>query len=79
MITSCRSTFIAALFAIVIPVLAHAHPGHDDHDFTWDFSHLTAHPWATLGCLAALFAGAWIVWRWLKNAALRSAARRLPL
>ena len=77
MINSCRSTFIAALFVIVIPVLARAHPGHDDHEFTWDFSHLAAHPWATLGCVAALFAGSWIVWRWLKHSTNRTANPRL--
>ena len=57
-----RSTLIATV-SVALPTLAHAHPGHDDHDITWDFSHLVAHPLATLGCLAVLGGAAWMVWR----------------
>ena len=57
-----RSTLIATAL-VALPSFAHAHPGHDDHDITWDFSHLVAHPLATLGCLGVLAASAWMVWR----------------
>jgi hypothetical protein len=41
--------------ALAAPAALLAHPGHDgDHDFTWDFSHLVAHPVATLLCAAVL-------------------------
>ena len=30
--------------------LTYAHPGHDGHDLTWDFSHLAQYPVATIGC-----------------------------
>ena len=35
-----------APFAVLLStaVLAQAHPGHDGHDFTWDFGHLAAYP-----------------------------------
>lgn len=52
---SPRSLLLAALFAL--PVLAHAHPGHDgDHDLVWDFGHLAAHPLATIGYVALVVA-----------------------
>jgi hydrogenase/urease accessory protein HupE len=57
-----RPAFVAAAFAA--PLSAFAHPGHDgDHDFTWTFSHLVAHPLATLGCLALIAIGACVAWR----------------
>jgi hypothetical protein len=60
-----RSLLLAAAFAV--PVIAHAHPGHDgDHDFVWDFDHLAAHPLATLAYLAIAGAAGWLVWRWVK-------------
>ncbi len=44
-----------AVSALATPAALLAHPGHDgDHDFTWDFSHLVAHPFATLFCAAVL-------------------------
>ncbi len=43
--------------------LAHAHPGHDDHEFTWDFEHLAAHPVATILCLAVAGTGVWALTR----------------
>jgi hypothetical protein len=40
-----------AFATLTAPAALLAHPGHDgDHDFTWDFSHLAAHPFATLLC-----------------------------
>ncbi|MCX6955772.1 MAG: hypothetical protein NTV51_26810 [Verrucomicrobia bacterium] len=39
--------------------LAQAHPGHGDHDFTWDFTHLAANPGATILCFGLLAAVAW--------------------
>ncbi len=47
--------FALASLALAAPAALLAHPGHDgDHDFTWDFSHLAAHPFATLFCAAVL-------------------------
>ncbi|MEO6003467.1 MAG: hypothetical protein ABIZ04_01895 [Opitutus sp.] len=60
--TSLRSALIATVL-VALPSLAHAHPGHDDHDITWDFTHLISHPFATLGCLAVLGGAVWAVWR----------------
>lgn len=57
----------AALAAAFSPVAAFAHPGHDDHDFTWEFSHLAAHPVATLLCFIVLAALTWTVWRLLRS------------
>lgn len=69
-----RALSLAA--ALCLPVLAHAHPGHDgDHDFVWDFSHLIAHPLATLAGLSLLAAAGWGVWRLLKARPAAKAAR----
>lgn len=47
--------FAFSFLAFATPAALLAHPGHDgDHDFTWDFSHLLAHPVATLFCTAVL-------------------------
>jgi hypothetical protein len=52
------------LAALLAPVLARAHPGHDGgHDLEWDTAHLAAHPAATLLCVAVLAAGIWAVWQ----------------
>jgi len=49
----------AAAF-LVLPALAHAHPGHDGHDFTWDFSGGFAHPLSGWDHLLAMIAvGLW--------------------
>ncbi len=65
------STLLAAA-ALVAPLTALAHPGHEgDHDFTWELSHLAAHPIATFLCLAVLAAASWAIWR-----ATRSPHRR---
>ena len=47
---------------------AYGHPGHDDHEFTWDLGHLAANPLATLGCIAVLLGAAWLGWQWRKSA-----------
>jgi hydrogenase/urease accessory protein HupE len=50
-------------FCAAFAPLASAHPGHGDHDFTWDFRHLVEHPVATIAWLG-IFAGAtWAVAR----------------
>jgi len=33
-----------ALAALALPVLAHAHPGHEGHELTWDFAGGATHP-----------------------------------
>jgi hydrogenase/urease accessory protein HupE len=46
--------------------LVQAHPGHDDHEITWDFSHLAAHPIATIACCAVVIGvglGGWLLVR----------------
>jgi hypothetical protein len=58
----------AALLLAVFPVLAHAHPGHDGHDLTWDFRHLAAHPLATLGWFVALGVSVWALRRFVLKA-----------
>jgi hydrogenase/urease accessory protein HupE len=57
-----------ALVALLLPVLAHAHPGHDgDHDFEWDFDHLVNHPWATVTCVVCVVGIGLVCWRLLKS------------
>ena len=73
---SFRPAFLATFFVAALPVVALAHPGHDDHDFTWDFSHLAAHPFATLGCGAVIAVSAVIVWRVMRLSADRDRARK---
>ena len=52
------------LAALLAPVLAHAHPGHDgDHGFGWDFDHFASYPLATVLCAGLLAAAAWAVWQ----------------
>jgi hypothetical protein len=53
----------ATIAALALAPLVHAHPGHDDPDLTWDFSHMAAHPGATVVCLAVLGVAAWGLWR----------------
>lgn len=48
--------------------LLRAHPGHDGHEFTWDFGHLANHPLATLGSVLVLTGAAWGVSRLLATA-----------
>ncbi len=57
-----RSVARVAVF-LASAALARAHPGHDGHDFTWDFGHLGAYPDATILCLGVLGVIAWGVWK----------------
>ena len=45
-----------------------AHPGHDGHELTWDFSHLTAYPVATITCFALLAGAGCAGWLLLRRA-----------
>ncbi|HVU23389.1 MAG TPA: HupE/UreJ family protein [Opitutus sp.] len=46
--------------ALLAPLSAFAHPGHDGHDFTWDFSAGFAHPLTGVDHLLAMIAvGFW--------------------
>ena len=66
---------VLALAAVALPVLAHAHPGHDGHDLTWDFATGAAHPLSGWDHLLAMVAvGLWAAQlggrsRWLVPAA----------
>ncbi len=68
-----RLLLLAAIFAA--PAVAHAHPGHDGHDFGWDFRTGFSHPLLGWDHLAAMLAvGLWAVQlggraRWLVPAA----------
>lgn len=61
-LNSSRSLLSAAAF-LATALFAQAHPGHDGHDFTWDFSHLAAYPDATILCLGVLGALVWGIWK----------------
>ena len=58
---------VAFCVAFLVPAaLSRAHPGHDGHELTWDFSHLAAHPaatslWIALGLLAG--GAGWLLMR----------------
>ena len=70
---SPRLRSLSLLATLGLPVLAHAHPGHDgDHDFVWDFSHLAENPLATIACLSLLAAAGWGVKKLLQS---RTAAK----
>lgn len=64
-----RALSSSAVFAAVATV-AQAHPGHAGHDdggFTWDFSHLTAYPVATLAFVALAGVVVWAGWNHLRS------------
>lgn len=68
---------VGSTVTLVSTNLAIAHPGHDgDHGLTWEFSHLAAHPVATVLCGAVLVAAvvgvAWLV----RGQSLRKSAVR---
>ncbi len=50
-------------------VLARAHPGHDGHDFTWDFGHLAAYPDATILCFGLVGGAVWGTWKIVRASA----------
>jgi urease accessory protein len=66
---------LLALAAFALPALAHAHPGHDGPDLTWDFASGAAHPLSGWDHLLAMIAvGLWAAQlgghrRWLVPAA----------
>ena len=65
-----------ATAALSLPLIAHAHPGHDgDHDFVWDFAHLTGHPLATLLGFGMLVAAIWGVRQFRQARRAQAAAR----
>ena len=66
----------AALVAAILPIEAFAHPGHDDPDVTWEFSHLAAHPVATLGCFLVIGLAAWAAWRVAHRSAGKSDSKQ---
>jgi hypothetical protein len=61
-----KLTRLLALAVFALPVLAHAHPGHDGPELTWDFDHLAAHPAATLLCILLGGAIVWTGWHLLR-------------
>lgn len=63
-----RALAPTAIF-LATAALAQAHPGHDGHDFTWDFGHLSAYPGATVLCLGVLGVMAWGVWQVVRGPA----------
>ena len=65
---------------LALPTLAHAHPGHDGHELTWDMvsvapAHLAAHPLATVGSALGLVVLTWAVVRATRNARAQKARR----
>ncbi|HYP15683.1 MAG TPA: hypothetical protein VEQ65_00620 [Opitutus sp.] len=54
---------LVAVLVAAAPSVLSAHPGHDDPEITWEFSHLVEHPAATLACFAILIGAAWLVRR----------------
>jgi urease accessory protein len=74
MIRFPRFAPMAALL-LAVPALAHAHPGHEGHDLTWDFNGGFAHPVSGWDHLLAMIAvGLWAAQlggraRWLVPAA----------
>jgi hypothetical protein len=73
-----RSTVISALTVAAFPIVAYAHPGHDDHELTWEFTHLLEHPIATVTCGILLGTLVWSVVHFIQSrsrAASRNTAR----
>lgn len=65
---SRRLPSLLAAAAFILPVLAHAHPGHDgDHELVWDVEHFLRHPLASIACAALVIAAGWAVWRLLRS------------
>jgi len=65
---------LASVAFLLAPLVAVAHPGHDDPDITWDLDHLVEHPFATILCFAVIGASVWTTWRLAKRT--RSQAER---
>jgi hypothetical protein len=69
--TSSRRAWALPTWFVLLATLAHAHPGHDGHDFTWDFGHLAQHPFATMGCAAAVGAATCVAFQWWRRPSAR--------
>jgi urease accessory protein len=55
-----RNKSIALVFALTCAPLVFGHPGHEGHDFGWDFASGASHPWTGFDHLLALMAtGLW--------------------
>ncbi len=55
-----KLTRLLALAAFALPVFAHAHPGHEGHELTWDFTSGAIHPLSGWDHLLAMIAvGLW--------------------
>jgi len=51
---------LLALAVLSLPLLAHAHPGHEGHELTWDFTSGAVHPFSGWDHLLAMGAvGIW--------------------
>ncbi|MEI6861171.1 MAG: HupE/UreJ family protein [Verrucomicrobiota bacterium] len=62
MLRLSRPAYLAKIagMALVFPALAQAHPGHDGHELTWDFSAGLVHPLTGLDHILAMIAiGLW--------------------
>jgi hypothetical protein len=64
---------LRAAIVFIVPTLAQAHPGHDDHEFAWNWAHLTSAPVATIGCLLFLLGCAGMVWSMVRAASAKAA------
>ena len=69
MTTTFRRALTPTALFLATAVLARAHPGHDGHDFTWDFGHLTAYPDATILCFGLLGLVVWGTWKMVRASA----------
>lgn len=67
MTIALRRAFIPSAVFVYSAALAHAHPGHDGHELTWDLSHLADYPLATIACFAFVSVASWIGWRLLRR------------
>lgn len=71
--------FALAFVWVALSSWAHAHPGHDDHELTWDFGHLAAHPLATLAGFGVLLTVGIVGWYLLRRLSqLRSTSGGAP-
>lgn len=64
MIFTTLRLWVLMLLCLLTTVSAQAHPGHDGHedggDFTWTYSHVTAHPVASALWVAAVVLLVWL-------------------
>ena len=64
MIFTALRLWVLMLLCLLTTVSAQAHPGHDGHedggDFTWTYSHVTAHPVASVLWVAAVVLLVWL-------------------